>query len=46
MHKNDMKALKISKCVFLFFIKKAVTGSKSLLQPIKKEEKERAVHKA
>ena len=40
-----MKALKISERVFLFFMKKAVIGSKNFLQPIKVEQKQEAAHK-
>ena len=51
--KEDMKALKTSRRIFLFSMKKAVIGSKSFLQPIKKllqsikrEEKKGTVHKS
>ena len=40
-----MKALMISECLFLFFLKKAVIGSKRFLQPIKIEEKKGGVRK-
>ena len=40
-----MKALNISERLFLFFMKKAEIGCKKLLEPIKIEEKQGAVHK-
>ena len=51
--RNDMKALKTSKRVFLFSMKKVLISSKSFLQPIKKllqsikmEGKKGDVHKS